>query len=356
MDKIKALIQQVTALDKVAMQEMETYLFSLAKPPGSLGKLEQYNIQLAGIYGSCDYQLDKRIILIFCSDNGVVVENVSSAPQSITLMQTLNFTKKLSGVGVLSKVGEADNRIIDIGINAEVNHPQIINAKVRKSTENIAQRDALTRKEVIQAILIGANQAKIVIEEGYQMLGIGEMGIGNTTTSSAVLAKLTGLSVLEVSGKGGGLAKGGYEHKCAIIQKAIDRTQGKMDVIDILGSVGGLDLCGMCGAYLQGAALHKVMVVDGFISAVAALCATRLAPYVKEYLIPSHSSYEVGYQRVMDELQLEPPLNLGMRLGEGSGCPIAFKLLDFAKAILTMAKLKDISEDPYYKGFTELEF
>lgn len=356
MEKLTQIIQQISPLDQEAMKQMEECLFALAKPPGSLGKLESMNIQCSGIFGSLSYDVSKRTILIFCSDNGVVEEGVSSAPQSITLSQALNFTKRKSGVGVLADVGNCDTKIIDVGINADVDHPLILSRKVRKSTENIAKSRALSKTEVLQAIHVGASVMQDMINEGYTLFGAGEMGIGNTTTASALLCLLTGESVESLTGKGGGLSEVAYQKKLTVIKKAIIRSVDHQDVIDCLGSVGGLDICAMCGAYLQAAACRKPIVIDGFISAVAALCAYRLAPISAQYFIASHASYEKGYKIVMRELGLEPSLLLDMRLGEGSGCPIAFKLLDFAQAILKMATLQEISDDPYAKDFKELTF
>lgn len=356
MEELTQLTQKITSLDSCAMQQMQEKLLQLAKPPGSLGKLESMNIQCSGIYGSVEYDLKKRAVLIFCADNGVEAEGVSSAPQSITLAQALNFTRRKSGVGVLAEVGECETIIIDVGINAEVHHPLILDRKIRKSTENIANTRALTRMEVLQAIEVGADIVKTMVDEGYQLFGVGEMGIANTTTSSALLCLLSGETVENVTGKGGGLTESAFHKKLWVIKKAIAREVNRNDVLDCLGSVGGLDLCAMTGAYLQAAASHKLIVIDGFISAVSALCAYRLAPLSVQYFMASHASYERGYQVVMKELQLEASLNLDMRLGEGSGCPIAFKLLDFASAILKMAKLDEINDDPYAKDFKELEF
>ena len=310
-------------------------LDSLVKPPGSLGRLEDIAAKLAGITGQICNTVDKRCVIIMCSDNGVVEEGVASAPQSVTYAQTINFTRGITGVAVLAKHFDSDLMVVDVGINAEINHPDIINRKIRKSTSNIAKQPAMSREEAVAAMIAGIEMVGEAHKKGYKMIGVGEMGIGNTTTSSAVLCGLTGIDVDLTVGKGAGLSSEGYQKKKTIIKNAIETYRPNPDdPIDVVSKVGGFDIAAMAGVFL-GAAYYKLpVVIDGFISAVSALVASRLANFAVEYMIPSHASYEPGYSYAIKELGLEPALTLNMRLGEGSGCPIMFMVVDAACAII----------------------
>jgi len=211
----------------------------------------------------------------------------------------------------------------------------VINRKIAYGTQNIVRMAAMSREQAVRAILAGMELAEDAAEDGADVIGIGEMGIGNTTTSSAVLAVLTDSAVSDVTGRGGGITDESYRRKITVIETAIRRNQpDKNDVIDVLAKVGGFDLCAMCGAFLGAARMRIPAVIDGFISVAAALCAVRLCPTVRDFLIPSHASYEIGYRIAIDELGLKPLFDLGMRLGEGSGCPIAMMMLDAACAVM----------------------
>lgn len=329
---LETLIQSIEPLSKQAMEGAKRHQAALAKPPESLGRLEELSIQLAGITGKVHNSMDKTHLLVFAADNGVVEEGVSSAPQSVTLMQTINLTRAKTGASVLCKHVGAGITVCDVGVNAVITEPKVLNKKIAFGTRNIAKGPAMTREQALLAILTGAELA--MSTEAHAM-GVGEMGIGNTTTSSAVLAVLLGVSVETVTGRGGGITDESFRKKKQVIADAIalNRPDAK-DAVDVLSKVGGFDLAAMCGAFLGGAASHRPMVIDGFISAVAALCAVRLCPAVREYLVPSHASYEIGYRLAMEEMDLKPMLLLNMRLGEGSGCPLAFQILSAACAVI----------------------
>ena len=330
--EIMTLLQAVRSLDASAMEETKKRQAQLAKPPGSLGRLEDLSVQMAGITGRVYNSIEKKRLLVFAADNGVVAEGVSSAPQTVTLMQTVNLTRHKTGASVLCKHFGCDITVCDVGINARVNEPAVIDRKIAYGTQNIVKGPAMTRQQAEQAILIGAELAQ---NTDADVLGVGEMGIGNTTTSSAVLSALLGVDAEAVTGRGGGITDSGFERKKQVIQTAIAvNAPDKNDVIDVLAKVGGFDLAAMCGAFIGAAATHRPVVIDGFISAVAALCACKLCPLVQAYLIPSHASYEIGYKLAMEAMGLEPMLLLGMRLGEGSGCPLAFEVLGAACAVV----------------------
>ena len=331
-EKIEALVRAVQPLDQKAMLAAEAHQARLAKPPGSLGRLEELSVQLAGITGKVHNELPRKQLLIFAADNGVVAEGVSSAPQSVTMQQTINLTRGKTGAAVLAKRFGCGLTVCDVGVNADICESAVLNRKIAYGTKNICAGPAMTREQALQAILTGAAVAENVDADA---VGIGEMGIGNTTTSSAVLAVLLGADVDKVTGRGGGITEESFRKKKAVIRTAIAVNRpNRNDVIDVLAKVGGFDLAAMCGAFLGAAASRRAAVIDGFISAVAALCAVRLCPSVRGYLIPSHASFEIGYRLAMEELALRPLFDLGMRLGEGSGCPLAFQMLDAACAVM----------------------
>lgn len=330
--KLSDILREITPLDETAMTKARQRQAQLAKPPGSLGRLEDLSIQLAGITGKIHNKIDKKHLLVFAADNGVVAEGVSSAPQSVTLMQTINLTRHKTGASTLCKHFGCEITVCDVGVNADIKEPKVLNRKIAYGTQNIVHGPAMTREQALQAIMTGINLAR---NTDADVIGIGEMGIGNTTTSSAVLSVLLDADVDTVTGRGGGITDASYLKKKQVIKTAIDVNKpDKNDVIDVLAKVGGFDLAAMCGAFIGAAATHRPVVIDGFISAVAALCAYQLCPHAVQYFIPSHASYEIGYRIAMDAMALEPIFLLGMRLGEGSGCPLAFEILSAACAIM----------------------
>ena len=329
--ELDALVREVLPLDRSAMTAAETYQARLAKPPGSLGRLEEISIQLAGITGHVHNALNKKQLLVFAADNGVVAEGVSSAPQSVTKQQTINLMRGKTGAAVLAKHFGCGLTVCDVGVNADIYESTVLNRKIAYGTQNICTGPAMTREQTLQAILTGAEIARTVDAD---VIGVGEMGIGNTTTSSAVLAVLLGADVEAVTGRGGGITEESFRKKKAVIRTAIEVNRpDRDDVVGVLSKVGGFDLAAMCGAFLGAAAARRPAVIDGLISAAAALCAVRLCPNVRGYLVPSHASFEIGYRLAMEAMDLRPLFDLGMRLGEGSGCPLAFQVLDAACAV-----------------------
>lgn len=331
--ELTAYIESILPADREAMDAARRRQAELAKPPGSLGALEDMSIRLAGIRRTPRPRIDRCRVTVLAADNGVVAEGVSCAPQSVTVQQAVNMTRHKTGMSALAAYFGDQVQVVDVGICVSVSCPQVLDRKVRFSTGDIAAEPAMTEQEALRALSVGLDLAHMAKEEGIDAVGVGEMGIGNTTTSSAVLAALTGLSVERVTGRGGGMTDEGFTLKKRVIASALalHRPDGG-DVLDTLRKVGGLDIAAMCGVFL-GAALYRLpAVVDGFISAVAALCAARLCPAVRDYLFASHLSKEIGYQAAIKELGLAPWLHLGMRLGEGSGCPIAFRVLEAACA------------------------
>ena len=341
------IITAVTPLCEAAMDKARAYQGRLAKPPGSLGRLESLSIQLAGITGKVHNNIAKKQLLVFAADNGVVEEGVSSAPQSVTLKQAINLTKRKTGAAVLAAHSGCGITVCDVGINADLNDSDVIDRKIAYGTKNIAKEPAMTREQALTAIMTGVEIAK---NTDADIIGVGEMGIGNTTTAACVLSVLLDADAEKVTGRGGGLTDSAFKKKKEVIKHAIETNRpDKNDVTDVLSKVGGFDIAAMCGAFIGSALSKRPVVTDGFISAVAALCAARLCPDVSGYLIASHKSFEIGYALAIKELGLSPMLELEMRLGEGSGCPLAFQIVDAACAVINdMATFEDADINDEY--------
>lgn len=334
----------------------------LAKPTGALGLLEDISIQMAGITGKVKNEIQKKGIIIMSADNGVVAEGVASAPQSVTLSQTINFTRRLTGVSSMAKHFGIDLLVVDMGVKLPIPKQlytdsmaeggsftdKIFNCHIADGTGNLAKEPAMTKQQALKAVFCGIDAAKTAKECNYDIIGVGEMGIGNTTTSACVLSALTGIPASDAVGRGGGLNDEGLSKKTAIVAEAAERCKGD-SVVDILAKVGGFDICAMTGVFL-GAALYRLpAVVDGYISAVAALAAVSLAPKVKNFLFGSHLSKEQGYTAAMKAMGLRPYFNLEMRLGEGSGCPISFNIIETACATMNgMATFEEGAIDADY--------
>ncbi len=328
-------IKEIKPLDENARIKAKEYLDSLIKPIGSLGKLEEIAIQIAGITGKLNNTFDQKCTIVMAADNGIHEEGVSSCPQNITSSQTINFTKGICGINVLSKHAGAEVAIVDIGVNGEVNVNGIINKKICYGTKNMAKEPAMTREQAIKAIEIGIEVATDLANKGCKLFGTGEMGICNTSTSSAILMVLTGVSADVAVGKGAGLTAANFENKKRVIERAISINKpNKDDVIDVLAKVGGLDIAGLVGCYLAAARLRVPIVIDGFISMISALVAYKINPLAKEYMISSHCSDEPGYKEAAQALGIEPILNLHMRLGEGTGCPLTFNIIEASQAVV----------------------
>lgn len=308
---------------------------NLVKPIGSLGTLEEATIKISGMTGQIINPLNKKASVVMAADNGVVEEGVSAPPQIFTRVLAESTAKGITGVAILAKQTNTDVYTIDIGMNGEVHHPHIINKKISNGTKNFTKEAAMTYEEAVKSIEIGIEMGDQLYKEGYDILGVGELGIGNTSTAAAVLSVLAELDVDITCGKGAGLTEEQYIDKKNTIEKGIKLNKpSKEDPIDVLSKVGGFDIGGMCGLYLSAAKNKKPIVIDGFISSVAALCALRLNDHVRDYVLPSHLSNEPGAKEVMKALELKPMLDLGMRLGEGSGCPLAFQVLESAMFLL----------------------
>lgn len=354
--ELTAYMESILPADRDAMDAARRRQAELAKPPGSLGALEDMSIRLAGVLRTARPEVRRCRVTVLAADNGVVAEGVSCAPQSVTVQQAVNMTRHKTGMSALAAYFGDDVQVVDVGIRTPVPCPQVLDRKIRFSTGDIAVEPAMTEQQALDALAVGLDLARQAKAEGIDAVGVGEMGIGNTTTSAAVLAALTGASVEKVTGRGGGLTDRGFETKKRVLRQALALHRPDAgDPIGVLAAVGGLDIAAMTGLFLGCAHEGLAAAVDGYISIVAALCAVRLCPRVRDVLFLSHASYEIGYRLAARELGLEPCLLLGMRLGEGSGCPLLFRVMQGACAVLNhMATFPEAAiEDGYLAPIRE---
>ncbi len=334
---LRDTIAEIKPLNQECMVQARAIWDSLTHPIGSLGQLEELTIRLAGITEKPINRLDKRGIIVMVADNGVFAEDVSSSPQEFSFLLAEAMARGETGVSSLAAHQNAEVFVVDVGlISDETYDSRIINKNIRKSTGNLAVEPAMTREEAVQGIEVGIEIADKLFADGYDILGTGELGIANTTTSSAVLAALTGASVEKCVGLGAGITMEQLEKKRSAIERGLKRFDvKKADPIEVLAQVGGLDICGLTGVFLSGAKNRKPVVIDGIISSVAALAAKRICEDAAHYMYSSHLSKEAAAKFVLDELGLKPVVTLDMRLGEGSGCPFTFGILDSAIYAMT---------------------
>ena len=317
------------------MKEAQTRLDNLTKPPGSLGYLEELAVRIAGITQQILPEIESKEHIIMVGDHGVVKEGVSAFPQTITQAMVKNFLNSGAAVNVLASQYNVNISIVDIGMVKSIDAKGIIQANVKKGTDNMLKGPAMTKKEAITSIEQGIKITNEIIENGAGIIGTGEMGIGNTTPSSAIIASATEMSLDQVVGYGTGLDEEGLENKKRIIAAAIKKNKPKKDdALDILSKVGGLEIGGMAGIMLAGAAARKPVMIDGLISAAAALIAYLIEPKVVDFLIPSHKSVEPGHENLYSFLNLEPMFDLGMRLGEGTGAILGMGIVESSIRII----------------------
>ena len=329
---LEETMQKIRPVDAAAMAAAKQHWDGLGKPLGSLGRLEKALIQIAGIQRTGDVHIDRKALVIMCADNGVVEEGVTQCGQEVTATVAENFLDEKSCVAIMCR--RAGTKICPVDIGMAVDTPRVEKRKIAYGTKNMAKEPAMTREQAVAAIEVGIAKAEELHAQGYEMLATGEMGIGNTTTSSAMTAVYLGLDVETVTGRGAGLSSHGLQRKIHAIKQAIAVNQPDPEnPLDVLAKVGGLDIAGMCGLFLGGAAQQMPVVMDGFISQVAALTAMRLVPECADYILASHVSEEPGANILLKALEKDAFLTCGMRLGEGSGAVALFPILDFASDI-----------------------
>lgn len=334
--KLHQALDSISGLHIDFVNKAQMRLNNLTKPLGSLGRLEDIVKQIVGITGEVFPRVDKKMVVIMCADNGVLDEGVSSCPKSVTATVTRNFLKGFTGINVLTGHAGAGICVVDVGIDDDMECEGILNRKIRRGTWNIVKSPAMTRDEAVSTIEAGIDIVRELKEQGINLLGTGEMGIGNTTTSSAITAVLTGDPLEELVGRGAGLTREGLDNKINVVKRSIDFNKPDQDdPLDVLAKLGGFDIAGLVGCFIGAAAYRMPILIDGFISAAAALVAVRMNSGIKDYILPSHGSAEPGSKAIMRAIGLEPYLNLGMRLGEGTGAALAFHIIDAAFAAYT---------------------
>lgn len=330
MDKIGRMIEGIKPLDEKAMAEARIRQNNLTKPEGSLGQLESLSIQVAGIKGDSRPGIVHKVIFTLAGDHGIAREGVSTFPPEVTPQMVYNFLRGGAGINVLGRHVGARVVVADLGVATDLErHPDLKNKKVAMGTKNMAEGPAMSQEEAIRSIEAGMELVEEERPRGMDILGTGDMGIGNTTPSSAITAVITGADVALVTGRGAGLNDEGLKRKVKLVKKAIEVNRpDRKDAIDVLSKVGGFEIGGIAGVILAGARYGIPVVIDGFISGAAALIAASLSHRVKPYLIASHQSVERGHQLILEYLALKPLLNLNLRLGEGTGAALGIFLAE----------------------------
>ena len=346
---LEEVIQAIVPADQGAMDRAKARWDSIAKPLGSLGALEDAVVRIAGMTGSPDVELSPRAVVVMCADNGVVARGVTQTGQEVTAIVAENMSSGDTSVCAMSRQAGAEVVPVDIGTAVPLSGPRIRQKCIRRGTADMTQGPAMTREEAVRAILTGVEIARELCGQGVNLLATGEMGIGNTTTSSAIAAVLLDRPVEDMTGRGAGLSSEGLRRKINAIETAVAVNRpDPVDVLDVLHKVGGLDIAGMAGVFLGGALCRVPVLVDGFISSVAALAAARLCPNCTDYMLGSHASEEPASKLVLSELGLRPFLYAGMRLGEGTGAVAVMPLLDMGLAVYReMATFEDTKIEAY---------
>ncbi|MCD8012385.1 MAG: nicotinate-nucleotide--dimethylbenzimidazole phosphoribosyltransferase [Lachnospiraceae bacterium] len=345
--QFKQILETIVPGDEKASELCRARWNSIAKPLHSLGWMEDAIARIAAAQHSADVRTAKKILVPMCADNGIVAEGVTQTGQVVTSIVAENFLDEKSCAAIMCRLAGADIRPIDIGM--VVDTPRVEKRKVAYGTRNFAKEPAMTREEAVRALMVGITLAKELKEQGCDLIATGEMGIGNTTTSSAVASALLGVPAVEMTGRGAGLSSEGLNTKIRVIQEAIDRwSLYEAEPLAVLSCVGGFDIAGIAGLFLGGAAYHIPVLIDGFISSVGALLAARLCPAAKDYMLATHVSKEPAARRILKTLDLEPALDAGMCLGEGSGAVAAFPLIDMgAEIYYRMSTFDQIQVEAY---------
>ncbi len=347
--KLQERLAEIAPLDARSMERAKRRWDSIAHPLHSLGLLEDAIVTIAGVQGTDRVELKKRCVVPFCADNGVVAQGVTQSGQDVTAIVTENFCTGQTSVCAMARAAGADVLPVDIGVAQDVSGEGLRVHKIAYGTADITQGPAMTREQAADAILYGMDLVGQLKAEGYRLIATGEMGIGNTTTSSAVLSVLLNRPVEEMTGRGAGLSSEGLRRKIDAIHRAIACNRpDASDPLGVLHKVGGLDIAGLTGVFLGGAQHHLPIVIDGVISAAAAFTAMKLCPTAAEYWIAAHVSKEPAGKTVLDALHKKPLITCEMCLGEGTGAVAAFPLLDMADAVYReMSTFSDIEIEEY---------
>ena len=347
-DKLMSLLEGAALADEKALGAARDKWNAVAKPIGSLGELELMVEKIAGLTGDIDVRIDKRAVIVLCADNGVIAQGVTQSDSDITTVIAGSVAKGISSVCKMAATVNADAFSVDMGMKVPSDVPGVTDRCIARGTGDISLGPAMTREQAIQAVTAGIDLVADYKSKGYQILATGEMGIGNTTTSSAMAAAFLGLPVNEVVGRGAGLSDAGLERKRAAIERALDvNAPDPDDALDVLSKLGGFDIAGIAGMFLGGA-LHRVpIVIDGFISALAAYTAAKLCPACPCAMLGSHVSAEPAAHMLLDGIGVKAPIQAGLRLGEGTGAVLLFPLLDAALALYNGTTFDDTGIEAY---------
>ena len=345
--ELRETLEKILPPDQAAAAAAQKRWNSIAKPLHGLGKLEDLVVALAGIQRTDRVRIDRKALVVMCADNGVVEEGVTQTGQEVTAIVAENFHRGETSAAVLCMAAGADLFPVDVGMITDM--PHVERRKTMYGTRNMTKGPAMTREECLSAAAVGMKKAAELKTAGYQILASGEMGIGNTTTSAAVVSVLMNIPPEKVTGRGAGLSDEGIARKIEAVRRAIAVNRpDPEDPIDVLAKVGGLDIAALTGLFIGGAAQGLPVVADGFISCAAALAAIRIAPACRPYILPSHVSDETASKMVLRALDMDPVLHAGMHLGEGTGAVTLFPLLDMAlKVYNQMSTFDGIEIDPY---------
>lgn len=337
MEGLSSFTEAIGPLDRDLMAKASLKQDSLTKPRGSLGKLEDLSIKLAGIYGTLSPSISRKVVFTMAADHGVTEEGVSAYPSEVTMQMVLNFARGGAAINVLARCVGAEVRVVDMGVDAEVTWPDcILSRKVAMGTRNMCKGPAMSSEEASQSVLTGAELAARAVGEGANAIAVGDMGIGNTTAASAITAVVTGRSVPSVTGRGTGVDDATLSMKVRAIERAIEvNVPDPANGLDVLSKIGGFEIGGIAGVILGAASRGVPVFIDGFVSSSAALVADAIAPACRDYVIASHLSVEPGHSIVLEHMGLEPLLDLRMRLGEGTGAALAFSVADAACRIMS---------------------
>ena len=343
-----ALNSQITGLDEDAVKASLERWSLVAKPLKSLGVLEDIVTQIAGVTGQARFDVTRRVLVCMCSDNGVIAQGVTQTDESITSLVTGDLAKGISSANFMANVAKVDVLSVDVGVKNPSDVPGIISRRIAAGTQDFTQGPAMTKEQASAAVEVGIEMAKLCKDKGYTALATGEMGIGNTTTSAAVASVLLGCDPVEITGRGAGLSTEGLKRKISAIERgiALNKPDPK-DALDVVAKVGGFDIAAMAGMYIGGALYRMPVVIDGVISAVAALVAQRLCPACAFVMIPSHISAEPAAHKIFTTLGMKPIIHAGLHLGEGTGGLCLFPLLDMAMSLYDGLVFSEIGMDAY---------
>lgn len=336
MNIIESTLARITPIHQELLQQAQLKLDNKTKPPGSLGRLEEFARRICAMQGTLQPDMTKKVIFTFAGDHGIVEEGVSLYPKEVTAQMVFNFLNGGAGVNVLARHVGAEVRVVDVGVDHDFGTTAgMVHRKVARGTKNFAKGAAMTREEAISALRVGIELADACKTEGVALVGTGEMGIGNTTPSSAIVAAISGISVRELTGRGTGINDAALENKIRVIEQGLTLNKpDPKDPLDVLAKVGGLEIAAIAGLVLGCAANSIPVVIDGFISTAGALIASELHANVRDYIFAAHQSVEIGHRFMLERMGVRPILDLDFRLGEGTGAALAMGLIDAGVKII----------------------